>query len=150
MWHQSIRFSTCQTSFALYSLLIEYVMSEKIAQNSVHSVAALGADVVIVGVNGRTEMPTKVTLYPIYALADTIDGEPFDVRIFPFTVIEGITVEDVRPMFNTDTFAWVRSELGRHDLETLQRIRYALVHRYVADQHGIGGESDAKSKKLIR
>ena len=86
-------------------------------------------------------MPNKATLYSIYALADMIDERPFDTSVFPFQVSEGVTVEDVTPMFNPDTFAWVRNELGRRDVEDLQRVDYAIAHRYAANDAGDGGNA---------
>jgi len=95
-------------------------------------------------------MPNKATLYPIYALADMIDERPFDTSVFSFQVSEGVTVEDVTPMFNPDTFAWVRNELGRRDVEDLQRVDYAIAHRYAANDAGDGGNADVESEKLVR
>ena len=95
-------------------------------------------------------MPLKATLYPIYALADRADGLPFDTRILPFQIVEAVTVEDVTAMFTPDTFAWVRNELGRHDVEELQRVDYAIVHRYESNEMGEGGNDDMRSDKLVR
>src|SRR5690242_8312105 len=86
----------------------------------------------------KLQMTTKISLYPLYGVADHIDGEVFDHSVLPFDVIRGVTVEDVRVIFNEDTFKWVGREMGRHDLEELQRVRYALVHRYQAPQPGEG------------
>ena len=95
-------------------------------------------------------MPNKITLYPIFAVADEIDGQPFDEGVLPFGVVGGITVEDARPLFTEDTFRWVRNELGRHDLEDLQEIHHAIVHRYAVDNGAEGSAADVESEKLIR
>jgi hypothetical protein len=97
-----------------------------------------------------SQMPNKATLYPIYALADTTDRELFDTRVFPFRIVDDVAVEDVKPMFNPDTFAWVCDELGRHDLADLQRVQYAIVHRYTTNLPGEGCEADMESEKLVR
>jgi hypothetical protein len=96
------------------------------------------------------DVPNKVTLYPIFALADAIDGQPFDQRVLPFEVIAGVTVEDVRPLLTPETFRWVRNELARRDLEVLQQIHYAIVHRYVVDAEADGSPTDVLSAKLVR
>jgi hypothetical protein len=95
-------------------------------------------------------MPSKVTLYSIYAVADEIDGQPFDKRALPFQIREGVALENVRPFFTPDTFKWVRNELGRHDVEDLERIEYAIVHRYYADVAGDGSVPDVESEVLVR
>ena len=95
-------------------------------------------------------MPNKITLYPIYALADAIDGQPFNHSVLPFEIMEGITIEAVSPMFNDETFAWVRNELGRRDLADVQGVRYAIVHRYRTDDPIEGGNPDQQSEKLVK
>jgi hypothetical protein len=49
-----------------------------------------------------------------------------------------------------ETFRWVRNELGRHDLEDLQDIHHAIVHRYVVDNEADGSPADVESEKLVR
>lgn len=95
-------------------------------------------------------MPNKATLFPIYALADIIDPEPFDMRVLPFQVIEDVTVEDVTPMFNNDTFNWVQNELGKRDLKELKGVKYAIVHRYTSEKVANGGVDDMESERKIR
>jgi hypothetical protein len=56
-------------------------------------------------------MPDKITLYLIFAVADEIGGQPFDQRVLPYAVVEGVTIEDVRPLFTEATFNWVKNEL---------------------------------------
>ena len=70
--------------------------------------------------------------------------------MFPFQLVESVTVEDVRPMFTDDTFGWVRNELGRRDVEDLEEVDYAIVHRYTTDELADGGNSDIESEKLVR
>lgn len=94
-------------------------------------------------------MADKITLYPIFAVADEIDGQPFDQRALPFGVVDGVTIENVRPLFTEETFKWVKNELGRHDLEDLQQIEHAIVHRYVENEAD-GSPLDIESAKLVR
>jgi hypothetical protein len=94
-------------------------------------------------------MADKITLYPVFAVADEIDGQPFDQRVLPFVVVDGVTIEDVRPLFTEETFKWVKNELGRHDLEDLQQIEHAIVHRYVENEAD-GSPADIESAKLVR
>jgi hypothetical protein len=95
-------------------------------------------------------MPNKLTLYPIFAVADTIDGQPFDKSALPFHITAGVAIEDARPLFTADTFQWVQRALGRHDLEDLQRIEYAIVHRYSTNNVGEGSAADTRSDRLVR
>jgi hypothetical protein len=94
-------------------------------------------------------MPDKVTLYPIFALAGRGDDQPFDATVLPFQIVDGIAVEDVRPMFEDDTLAWVRNELGRRDVEELEEVHYAIVHRYAVNELD-GGNADTDSERLVR
>jgi hypothetical protein len=95
-------------------------------------------------------MPNKVALFPIYALADMVDGRPFDTKVLPFQIVEGVTVEDVRPMFRPDTLAWTQQELGRHAMEDLQRVDYAIVNRYETQATGEGDRGDRAAEALLR
>ncbi|OFV93743.1 MAG: hypothetical protein A3F68_11525 [Acidobacteria bacterium RIFCSPLOWO2_12_FULL_54_10] len=93
----------------------------------------------------------KATLYPIYWLADTITYDvPFNRGVLPFQIIDEVAIEDVSPMFNDGTFAWVTNEyLSTNDLKDLRAVRYALVHRYETD--GVhDGEADDVSEKLVK
>ncbi len=95
-------------------------------------------------------MPNRITLYPIYALASAIDGQPFDRSVLPMQIVEGVRIEGVLPLFNEETFAWVTNELGRRDLADVQGVRYAIVHRYNTDDPIEGGNPDQQSEKLVR
>ena len=95
-------------------------------------------------------MPNNITLYPIYAVADAINGQPFDRSVLPIHIVHGVTIEDVSPMFNEETFGWMRNELGRRQLEELQRVQYAIVHRYHTDDLAEAGNADNKSVTLVR
>jgi hypothetical protein len=94
-------------------------------------------------------MRHKATLYPIYAVATQWDDEPFDVSVLPFAVAPNISVEDVSTLFNGDTFGWVEREMGRHDLETLKSVQYAVVHRYETEEFN-RGEEDVASEEIVR
>lgn len=70
------------------------------------------------------------TLYPIYGLADEVDGEPFDLAALPFNVIPGVAIEFVGRAFRADAFDNMRERLGSMTVEQIQGVRYAVVHRY--------------------
>lgn len=91
-------------------------------------------------------MPNGVTLYPIYRLADESDEEPFDCAALPIQIVEHVGIEDVSQMFDEETFKWVGNAMGQRALEDLQRVRYAIVHRYEAKPH----ESVQPSGMLVR
>jgi len=65
-------------------------------------------------------MPPKVTLFPIYAVADMIDERPFDRNDLPYPIMDGLRVEDVTPMFNPETFALAEMTLGGVMFKTLR------------------------------
>src|SRR5258706_2268877 len=92
-------------------------------------------------------LPEKVTLYPIYSVAQ--DDDQFDPGALPFTVAPEITVEDASGLFNDETFRWTEREMGRHDLVDLRSVRYAIVHRYRTEQPNRGGD-DIASEDLVR
>jgi len=95
-------------------------------------------------------MSLKITLFPIYALAGLTDREVFDQGVLPFEIVPDVAVENVTSLFDTNTFAWVRNELGRRDLQTLQNVQHAIVHRYEVGEAADGGTLDLKSEDLVR
>jgi hypothetical protein len=94
-------------------------------------------------------MAEKLTLYPIYAVGEGWDDEPFNPEVLPFSVTPFITVEDVSSLFNDETSRWVEREMGRHDMEDLRSVRYAVVHRYSAGPY-INDDANAESGRLVR
>ena len=95
-------------------------------------------------------MPSKLTLDPIYAVADAIDEQPFNSRLIPFQIRDGVAVEDIRSLFTPDAFRWAEGELGRHDVENLRRVEYAIVHRYGASHPSDDSTADMESERLVR
>lgn len=100
----------------------------------------------------------RFTLYPIYWLAGELDDEQFDLGRLPFDVVENVRIEDVSQRFRADAFDLGKETLGTKILEELERVRYALVHRYEPDPiiseatHEILGyaQSNEHSETLIR
>jgi hypothetical protein len=90
---------------------------------------------------------TKIALYPFAGVTGPWVDDPFDTSMLPATLVPGVTIEDVTPLINEDTFSWLGDQLGKRDTEAMQEIRYAIVHRYEPD---IYGESDPKAEKLVR
>jgi hypothetical protein len=72
----------------------------------------------------------RFTLYPIAGLADEIDDEPFDPGRLPFDITDNVRIEAVQERFRKDAFDHARRMLGDEIVESLRRVRYALVHRY--------------------
>jgi hypothetical protein len=57
------------------------------------------------------------TLYPIYWLADGLDGVPFDLGRLPIDLVEGVRIESVRQHFREGanepgkrSGVWIRSD----------------------------------------
>jgi hypothetical protein len=93
-------------------------------------------------------MPRKISIEPIYALADAIDAHPFDARVLPLRVIPNVAIEDIIGLFDDATFAWLENEIGRRDLQAMRDVRYAIVHRYeTIEEHQ--GNQDHESAVLL-
>jgi len=90
----------------------------------------------------------RVTVYPIAGLAGAWEDEPFDLSQLPATILPGVTLEDVSTMFNGDTWKWVEHEIGKRDLEVLERVKHAIVHRYASSQYGTG-EAEMASARVV-
>jgi hypothetical protein len=90
----------------------------------------------------------RVTVYPIAGLAGAWEDESFDLSQLPATIVPGVTLEDVSAMFNGDTWKWVEREIGRHDLEALERVKHAIVHRYASTEYGTGG-AEMESARVV-
>jgi hypothetical protein len=94
------------------------------------------------------------TLYPIYWLADGIDGEPFDLGRLPFEITEDVRIEAVR--FHPGTFDSFKNRLGTSVIDEMERVRFALVHRYqpepiIIDEEVIGEQQrSGDSENLVR
>ena len=93
-------------------------------------------------------MTTRVTLYPINGVAQFIQDDPFDHSELPAQIVPDVTIENVKSMFNKETFSWVGSEMGKHDMETLGGVEYAIVHRFEVPYLD-SGNADLKSAELV-
>ena len=58
------------------------------------------------------------------------EEEDFDPSLLPFSIFDGVTIEDVRPLIPDDEFDVYRSGMGTHAHEKLKRLHYAIVHRF--------------------
>ena len=79
----------------------------------------------------------RVTLYPINAVAEPWQNDPFDQTKLPAQIVPDVTIENVKAMFNENTFSWVGTEMGRYDVirkmkvlaTSLARVHVALLSR---------------------
>jgi hypothetical protein len=93
------------------------------------------------------------TLYPITWLARGLDQEPFDTSRLPFSVADGLTIESMTDRFSGGAFDRWRERVGGSAIEALERIRFALVHRYDPAKVVVEGQfSDPRtsSEDLVR
>jgi len=90
----------------------------------------------------------RVTLYPVAGLAGAWEDEPFNHSQLPATIVPGVTLEDVSSMFHDETWKWVAHEIGKRDLEVLERVKHAIVHRYASSQYGTG-EPEMASARVV-
>ena len=93
-------------------------------------------------------MTTRITLYPINAVTELWQDDPFDHSMLPAQVVPDVTIESVKGMFNEQTFSWVGSEMGKHDMETLAGVKYAIVHRFEAPPLDTG-QAQQESVNLV-
>ena len=91
----------------------------------------------------------RFNLYPIHWVANPhLDPEPFDPNLPPFDVADGVRIEAVE--FRKGTFELHRRSLGHDVVEVLERVQYALVHRYHSDTIITNGEVIGESQHSHR
>jgi len=104
-----------------------------------------------------TKMHQNFSLYGIYDLAGGADDEHFDRTLLPFSVVEGVQIENVSALLTTDTFDCVKERIGSDAMSHLRGVEYALVHRYSpkafldSDGNWVGEEIQSQSSAdLVR
>jgi hypothetical protein len=103
-------------------------------------------------------VPQNFTLYGIYGLEKTWDnGEEFDLKLLPFDIGQGVTIEDVSTLLSPESFnEYITGEMGQRSIKRLKETRYALVHRYerapiIVDGEKVGEvDYDQNSFDLLR
>src|ERR1700676_3179669 len=94
-------------------------------------------------------------LYPIHWLPGESKGNPFLPNKLPFDIAEGVCIEAVRERFREDAFTLWVPRVGSIVADELERVRFALVHRYrpdpIFDDGALIGEAhhSAASQNLI-
>jgi hypothetical protein len=76
---------------------------------------------------------TKFSLFPIERIARNwigVSGDNFDDSILPFEIVDSVHFEDVSKRFRDDEFHYCRTELGTETTKYLEKVKYAIVHRY--------------------
>lgn len=73
-------------------------------------------------------------LYPIERTARKfpldIDDDDFDASLLPIDLVEGARIEDVSPLISSDEFEVFKRELGVRAIEKLEKMKYAIIHRF--------------------
>ncbi len=97
----------------------------------------------------------RFNLYPIHWIANPhLDPEPFDPNLLPFGIASGVQIEAVQ--FRKGAFELHRRGLGEDLIEVMERVQYAIVHRYrpeaIIENGEIVGEfqHNEKSEQLLR
>lgn len=75
-------------------------------------------------------MPQHFTLYDIYALETYPESDAFDKKRLPLEITSNIRIENVEPLLKKDTFAFVTPRMGTDAARYLEKVDYALVHRF--------------------
>jgi hypothetical protein len=99
----------------------------------------------------------RFNLYPIHWVSDPhLDPVPFDHKLLPLDITEGVRIEAVAARFRPGTFDPHRKHLGEDVIKVLERVRYAIVHRYrpeivIVDDKVIGeAQHNESSERLVR
>jgi hypothetical protein len=91
----------------------------------------------------------RITLYPLYSAGrhPWDEGALADLR---YEIMEGVTIEDVSSLITPQTFSvWKGAHfLSADQLESLENIKYAIVHRYSVE-HASEPEMNQESQQLI-
>jgi hypothetical protein len=74
-------------------------------------------------------------LYPVERIARAFpfkgnDDDDFDETLLPIDIIEGARLEDISALITEDEFEIYKSHLGTESVEKLQRMKYAIIHRF--------------------
>ena len=93
-------------------------------------------------------MPTRVNIYPIDGVSQSWQDDPFDHSTLPADIVSGVTIENVKEMFNEETFSWMGDELGKRDIKTLKGVEHAIVHRFEMTGEA-SGQADETSTQLV-
>ncbi len=100
----------------------------------------------------------RVAFYPIERVEmgpqrRGADDEDFDPTILPFDLGTGVTVEDITNLIPRDEFDVHKRIMGSDAHSRIERIRYALVHRYsefLLDENGQMSKSEAEQSRDSR
>jgi hypothetical protein len=97
-----------------------------------------------------TRMLDRIALYPILGVTGDWLDEPFDLSVLPATILPNVTIEDAKALFHKKSFDLWKSYLAKRELESLQRVRFAIVCRYSDTYSDPNIESNAAAEKLVR
>jgi hypothetical protein len=92
----------------------------------------------------------KIALYPIVGVTGDYLDEPFDLSALPAKIVPEVTIEDVKSMFDGKAFDLFKGFLSKRELESMKRVRFAIVYRYVDNYVGIGERPDMKAERVVR
>jgi hypothetical protein len=93
---------------------------------------------------------SKIALYPILGVTDEWLDEPFDLSALPATIVPDVTIEDAKTLFNQQSFDLWDGHFAKRELESLRRVRFAIVCRYSDGYRHTGLQPDQASEKLVR
>jgi hypothetical protein len=93
---------------------------------------------------------TKIALYPIAGVTGDWLDEPFDLSVLPAAIVPDITIEDAKCLFNETAFDLWKGLLSKRELDSMKRVRFAIVCRYSDSFVGIGERPDIRAERLVR
>jgi hypothetical protein len=93
-------------------------------------------------------------MYPIERTAHKFprgfDDDDFNATLLPLEIIEGARIEDVSSLITDDEFNVFKHELGTRAIEKLEKIKYAIIHRFPEHEIDSDGKFHAASELLHR
>jgi hypothetical protein len=96
------------------------------------------------------QMVDRIALYPILGVTGDWLDEPFDLSVLPVTILPNVTIEDAKALFNEKSFDLWQSYLAKRELESLRRVRFAIVCRYNENYGDASFKSEVDAEKLVR
>jgi hypothetical protein len=92
----------------------------------------------------------RIALYPILGVTGDWLDDPFDLAQLPATILPGVTVEDARILFNKKSFDLWKDYISKRERESLERVRFAIVCRYIDAYGQPNYQTDPEAEKLVR
>jgi hypothetical protein len=101
---------------------------------------------------------TRFSMYPIGRIARGAyaGGDEFDLSLLPIEVLRDVHIEDVSSLIRMGDFDIHKSNVGEYRFRELERIKYAIIHRYPQNgpdpdtgRYLVDTDQTERSRKLV-